>query len=100
MSKKDDFFEVAPPQGHANRVMKAVSGELEKRKAPVWQRWGILTSALAGGLALWFSQRPNADDLEITEFESVSAEDVELLALEDSDLIEMLEDLESLEEEV
>ena len=102
MSKKDDFFDVTPPKGHADKVMKAVTPELEKLAVPnlVWQRWGILAAGLSGALALWFAQRPNPEDLEITEFEDISAEDVELLALEDSDLLEMLEELENLEEDV
>jgi hypothetical protein len=107
MSRFDDYFKEEPSSQHASRVMEAASSELEANRkraelAKVQKRrtfLGILGlgAASAAAVLLWNRQNQNAEEnLGLAAFEEMEAEDLDLLAdLEDEDLMDLLESLDS-----
>lgn len=112
MNKWNDFLNEDPPKGHTDRIMKAVSPELEKlaieEKRKPFAKWlsgweglftgGAVATAVGG---LWFlSQKSNSDEMELMAFQNAvgadSIEDTEFLVSEED--LELLEDLDLLEE--
>jgi hypothetical protein len=111
MSRFDDFFEEAPPAGHADRVMRAAMPELERlqKVAKALGRrkifWGFLTVSVASaaGLLLWNRQTAlEEQEMTVAAFDEVdSSADVDMLAEADADLFDLLQALDDkdLEEE-